>query len=147
MSSMVCFGVRLRKLSKSVIHQSDITYKPLKLYSRWGNRGIYFRQVADIQTRQNNIVNKHKYTYIYKHHSRFIPEGQQRHLRYSSKMPPFYHIYLAMKNTADVTAGKPITVWSQSISDVSAINPFTTLIEERERCYSFILFLTPHETW
>jgi hypothetical protein len=28
-----------------------------------------------------------------------------------------------MKNTADVTGGKPIAVLSQSIEDVSAINP------------------------
>jgi hypothetical protein len=54
-----------------------------------------------------------------------------------------------MKNTADVIDGKPIAVLLQSISSVSAINPlspFTTSMEERERCYSFILSLTPHET-
>jgi hypothetical protein len=53
-----------------------------------------------------------------------------------------------MRNTADVTGGKPIAVLLQSISDVSAINPspFTTSMEERERCYSFILYRTPHET-
>jgi hypothetical protein len=28
-----------------------------------------------------------------------------------------------MRNTADVTVGKPIAVWSQSISGVSAVNP------------------------
>jgi hypothetical protein len=54
-----------------------------------------------------------------------------------------------MRNTADVTGGKPIAVLLQSISGVSAINlysPFTTSMEERERCYSFILSRTPHET-
>jgi hypothetical protein len=38
--------------------------------------------------------------------------------------PTFYQSYLAMSNTADVTDGKPIAVLLQSISDVSAINPF-----------------------
>jgi hypothetical protein len=54
-----------------------------------------------------------------------------------------------MKNTADVADGKPIAVLLQSMSNVSAINPlvaFTTPMEERERCYSFILSLTPPET-
>jgi hypothetical protein len=53
-----------------------------------------------------------------------------------------------VKNTADVTGGKPIAVLLQSISGVSAIDPlvaFTTSMEERERRYSFILSRTPHE--
>jgi hypothetical protein len=41
-----------------------------------------------------------------------------------------------MRNTADMTGGKPIAVWSQSFS----------AMEERERCYSFILSRAPHET-
>jgi hypothetical protein len=44
-----------------------------------------------------------------------------------------------MRNTADVTGGKPITVLLQSISGVSA------KVEERER-YSFILSRAPHES-
>jgi hypothetical protein len=53
-----------------------------------------------------------------------------------------------MSNTVDVTGGKPIAVLLQSISGVSAINPFVAFcaMEERERCYSFILSRTPHET-
>jgi hypothetical protein len=54
-----------------------------------------------------------------------------------------------MRNTANVTGGKPIAVSSQSISGVSADNlesPFTTSMEERERCYSIILSWAPHET-
>jgi hypothetical protein len=31
-----------------------------------------------------------------------------------------------MKNTADLTGGKPIALWSQSISGVTAINPLVT---------------------
>jgi hypothetical protein len=34
----------------------------------------------------------------------------------------FYQNYLAISNTADVTGGKPIAAWSQSISGVNAIN-------------------------
>jgi hypothetical protein len=51
-----------------------------------------------------------------------------------------------MRNTADVTGGKPIAVLLQSISGVSAINPLVAFYdtEERERCYSFILSRTPH---
>jgi hypothetical protein len=54
-----------------------------------------------------------------------------------------------MRNTADVIGGKPIAVLLQFVSDVNAINPlvsFTTSMEEKERCYSFILSRTPHET-
>jgi hypothetical protein len=36
--------------------------------------------------------------------------------------PTFYQHKLAMKNTADVTVGKPIAVLLQSILGVSAIN-------------------------
>jgi hypothetical protein len=54
-----------------------------------------------------------------------------------------------MRNTTDVTGGKPVAVLLQSISGVRAINhlvAFTTSMEERERCYSFILSRTPHVT-
>jgi hypothetical protein len=61
----------------------------------------------------------------------YPPRGS-RGISDSSK---FYQNYLAMSNTADV---------------VNAINPlvaFTTSMEERERCYFFILSQTPHETY
>jgi hypothetical protein len=53
-----------------------------------------------------------------------------------------------MSYTADVTGGKPIVVPSQSISSVNAINPLVAFydIHGRNRCYSFILSRTPHET-
>jgi hypothetical protein len=44
--------------------------------------------------------------------------------RYSSERHKFYKNYLAMRDTADVTGGKPIAVWSQSISGVRSINAF-----------------------
>jgi hypothetical protein len=37
-----------------------------------------------------------------------------------------------MRNTADV-GGKPIAAWSQSISDVSAINPLVAFYDSHER--------------
>jgi hypothetical protein len=55
-----------------------------------------------------------------------------------------------MRNTADVTGGKPVAVLLQSISGVSTINPlvaFSPSIGEREMCYSFILSRTPRETF
>jgi hypothetical protein len=53
--------------------------------------------------------------------SRFIleevAENSQR------ETPTFYQNSLGMRNTAAVVGGKPIAVWSQSISGVGAINP------------------------
>jgi hypothetical protein len=45
-----------------------------------------------------------------------------------------------------VTGGKPIAVLLQFTSVVSAINPIVAFYDIRERCYSFILSRTPHET-
>jgi hypothetical protein len=55
---------------------------------------------------------------------------------------------ITMRNTADVTGGKPIAVRLQSISDVSAINPLVAFydIPVRKMCYSFVLSQTPFET-
>jgi hypothetical protein len=53
----------------------------------------------------------------------------QRYLRYFSETPTFYQNELAVKNTADVTGGKPIAVLLQSISGVSAINPLVTFYD------------------
>jgi hypothetical protein len=55
-----------------------------------------------------------KYTHMY--YSRFIQEGEgKRHFRYFSKTPTF------SQNNLDVI-GRPIAVWSQFISGVSAVN-------------------------
>jgi hypothetical protein len=51
-----------------------------------------------------------------------------------------------MRNTADVTGGKPIADLLQSISDVSAINPLVTFyIHVGKREVLFFLSRTPHE--
>jgi hypothetical protein len=83
--------------------------------------------------------------HIHTYHSRFIPERvtkvSQIFLRDIHVLPK-----LAIKNTADVTGGKPIAVLLQSISGVSAINPlvaFTTSMEERG---AILLFCPGHHT-
>jgi hypothetical protein len=62
------------------------------------------------------------------YHSRFIPErvaeASQIFLRYTHVLPKL----LSNEDTADVTGGKPIAVWSQSISGVSAIKPLVLII-------------------
>jgi hypothetical protein len=55
--------------------------------------------------------------------------GQQRHLRHSSETPTLHQNYLAMRNTADVTSGKPAAVLLQSISGVCAINPLVAFYD------------------
>jgi hypothetical protein len=69
-------------------------------------------------------------------------------LRYFSETPTFYQNYIAMRNSADVTGGKPIAIRSQSISVVSAFNPLVAFydIHGRKGEVLFILSRTPHET-
>jgi hypothetical protein len=68
--------------------------------------------------------------------------------RYSSETPTFYQNDLAMRNTAGLTGGKPIAVWSQSISCVSVVNTLVAFYDNHEwqRCYSFVLSRTLQET-
>jgi hypothetical protein len=81
--------------------------------------------IADMTINENSmqiII----YTYIHTYHSRFIPEGVAE----ASQILP----RIAVRNTVDVTSGKPIAVRLESISGVSAVNPlvaFTTSIVER----------------
>jgi hypothetical protein len=93
---------------------------------------------------QWNIHFTNIYTYISltlypRRGSRGISDIPPRRLRFTN---------LAMRNTADVTGGKSIAVWSQSISGVSAVNHSRLLRHpwKKERCYSFILSRTPHVT-
>jgi hypothetical protein len=66
--------------------------------------------------------------YIHTTHALSL-KGQQRHLRYPSETPTFYQNYLAIRNTADVTGGKPIAVRSQSISGANAVNPLVAFYD------------------
>jgi hypothetical protein len=54
-----------------------------------------------------------------------------------------YQYLLAMRNTLDVTGGKPIAVLLQSISDESAINPLVAFydIHRRKREVLFFYFV------
>jgi hypothetical protein len=94
-------------------------------------------------TRQNSqwsifLIN----TYIHTTHAPSL-KGQQGHLRYSSETPTFYQNYLAMRNTPDLTGGKSIAVWSQSISVVSAVNSLAAFydIHGRKRKVLFFYFV------
>jgi hypothetical protein len=51
-----------------------------------------------------------------------------------------------MKNTADVTGGKPIAVLLQSISGVSAINPLVAFYDIYGGKREVLLFCPGHET-
>jgi hypothetical protein len=45
-----------------------------------------------------------------------------------------------MCKTADMTGGKPIAIWSQSISGVSAINPLVAFNDIHEKKGEVLLF-------
>jgi hypothetical protein len=69
------------------------------------------------------------------------------HLRYCSETPTFYQNYLAMCNTTDVTGGKPIAVWSQSVLGVIAINPLVVFYDIHGRKREVLLSFGPgHHT-
>jgi hypothetical protein len=102
----------------------------------------------DSMSVSNNIYSCIGYTFlcIHTYHSRFIPEG----------VPEISQIFLrdslqndsAMRNTTDVTGGKPIAVWLQSISDVSAVNSLVVFYDihgrKRKGATLFVLFCPGH---
>jgi hypothetical protein len=67
------------------------------------------------------------YKYIHTYHSRFIPKGvaeaSQIFLQDTHVLPKL------VRNTADVTDGKPIAVLLESISGGSAINPIVAFYD------------------
>jgi hypothetical protein len=92
------------------------------------------------------ICSRYPLLYQTQYHSRFITEGVAET---SQIFLQDIHVLPKLVSHADVTGGKPIAVLLQPISSVSAIDPlvaFTTSMEERERCYSFILSRTRDET-
>jgi hypothetical protein len=74
------------------------------------------------------------------------PKEQQRHLNYSSETSTFYQNYLAMSNAANVAGGKPITVWSQSFSDVNAMNPLVAFYDNHGRKREVLFFYSVPDT-
>jgi hypothetical protein len=81
-------------------------------------------------------------SYIHTYHSRFIPGGvaevSQIFLRDTHVLPK-----LAMRNTADVTGGKPIAVLLQSISGVSAFNPLVAFYDIHRRKREIFFYFVP----
>jgi hypothetical protein len=61
-------------------------------------------------------------------------------------MLTFYQNYLAMRNTADGTGDKPIVVRSQSISDVSAVDPLVALYNIHGRKEDVLFFCDVPDT-
>jgi hypothetical protein len=107
---------------------------------------LYAKIIKFNITRGNSTVLSNYHTYTY--HSRFIPGGVAeasqtilRNVDVLSKL--LLLLLLPMSNTADVTGGKPIAVWSQSISGVNAINPLVAFydIHGRKREVLFIYFV------
>jgi hypothetical protein len=105
---------------------------------------ILWMCVVSLNILEDVVVN---HVYIHTTHA-ISPKGQQRHLRHYSETSTFYQD-LAMRNTANVTDGKPTAVRSQSISDVSANNTldaFYDIHERKREVLSFVLSRTPQET-
>jgi hypothetical protein len=50
---------------------------------------------------------------------------------------------MMMRNTADITGGKPIAVRSQSISDVSTVNPFVAFYDIHGRKTEVFFYFVP----
>jgi hypothetical protein len=64
-------------------------------------------------------------------------------------MPTFYQNYLAMRNTVNVTSGKLIAIWSQSVSGVNAdgrLVAFYNIHRRLREMLFYILFRTSAET-
>jgi hypothetical protein len=62
----------------------------------------------------------------------------------------FYQNWLAMRNIADVTGGKPIAVLLQPISGVSAINPVVAFYDiqvKREVLFFYFVSGTTRDNW
>jgi hypothetical protein len=69
------------------------------------------------------------------------------HPGYSSETATFFQNYLAMINTVDVTGGKPIAVYSQSISGVNAINSLFAFYDiHRKKSKVLFFYFVPDTT-
>jgi hypothetical protein len=78
--------------------------------------------------------------------SRCIPKGVEEASRISLSDAHVLQNCLAMRYTTDVTCGKPIAVWSQSISGVSAINPFVAFYDIHGRKREVLFFYSVPDT-
>jgi hypothetical protein len=81
------------------------------------------------------------FLYVHTYHSRLIPKGQQRSLRYSFETPTFYQNDLGMRNTAGVTGGKPTAVYLRR----ECCNSFSRLLRHSWKKETRVLSRTLHE--
>jgi hypothetical protein len=74
------------------------------------------------------------------YHSRFISEGTAEASLTLLRDTPFYQNDLALRNKYSMKGGKPFAVWSQYISDMSAVGPlvFTTSMEREVVFFYFV---------
>jgi hypothetical protein len=74
---------------------------------------FFMKEISSIDFPQNEEVfyfyGQAVHTYIGTTHALF-PKGLQRQLRCTSESPTLYQYDLGMRNSADVTGGKPIAV-------------------------------------
>jgi hypothetical protein len=85
---------------------------------------------------------------LHTYYSRFITEGVAETSQIP-ETPTFYqndNERLAMRNTADVTDGKPIAVWSQFISGESAVNPLVAFYDIHGRKGEALFFYSVPDT-
>jgi hypothetical protein len=80
----------------------------------------------------NDHIKAKKHTYL----SRFIPEEVAEASQIFHVTPSFYQNYFAMRNTADLKGGKPITVLLHSINPLVAFYA----IDGRKRKMLFFYF-------
>jgi hypothetical protein len=80
---------------------------------------------------------------VHTYHSRLIPVRVAEASQIFSQDAHVLQNYLSMRNTADVTVGKPIAVRSQSVSGVSAITPLVAFYDihgrKREVLFSYFV--------
>jgi hypothetical protein len=113
---------------------------------------IHYKPTVFIYINNKKTVLISTEIYIHTYHSRFIPERvaevSQIFLRDTHVLPKL----VSYEEDKTWQSSKHIAVLLQSISGVINLillilySPFTTSMAERERCCSFILSRTPHET-
>jgi hypothetical protein len=87
------------------------------------------------------------FKYIYTYHSRLISKGVVEASQiFLWERLTFNQNYLAMRNTADLTSGKPIAVWLQSISDGDAVNPLAAFYDIHGRTREVLVFCSVLDT-
>jgi hypothetical protein len=124
------------------------TYIPLTLYPRKGSRDISdIQRVWYIPYQAETYM--HLLTWVGFGLLGYVPNTLYIwDVCWRTKTPIFYQNDLAMRNTADVTGGKPIAVWTQTTSGASAINSLVAFydIHRRKEVVLFFFFWPGHHT-